>query len=116
MIEIGLKHISELTVTGQILLLHDVRGRTLGIEFSLHKVHVGGNVLKELAITTAEIVQTRLAVLVANEAILRTLAVTGKLELTLPALPGERVLLDVSKGLLPFAIHQACQRLLMDIS
>ena len=72
--------------------------------------------LKELAVAGTEIVQPRFSVFVADEAVLRALPVTGEEEAALTALTGQRVVLQPCEGLLFVAIHEACQRLLADIS
>ena len=72
--------------------------------------------LKKLTIAGAKIVQSGLSVFIADETILRALPVTSKEKVALTALSGQRVVLQPCEGLLFVTIHEACQRLLADIS
>ena len=61
----------------------------MGIQLTLHEVHVGSHMLEVLVVATAEIVQSWIAILVMGKAVFGTFAVAGKLVAALPALLGE---------------------------
>ena len=55
-------------------------------QFVGHEVHIGGYVLKELAIAGAEVVESGISVAVAYKAVFRALSVTSKQEAAFLAL------------------------------
>ena len=71
--------------------LHHIRRRTFRTKFVGHEFHVGRDVLEELAIAFAEVIDGEAAVGVGQETVARTLAVAGEKPLARLALRGELV-------------------------
>ncbi len=72
--------------------------------------------LEELAIAFAEIVQAGGAVVVAQESVLRTLAIAGKQITAFATLAGQHLLLDARKLLLLRRIHHLGNGLLVQVA
>ena len=72
--------------------------------------------LKELMVSLAQVVQSRLTVGCADEAVFRAFTVAGKEELTFLALAGEGVLFHLPELHLAFAIHHFHQCLFMNVA
>ena len=83
---------------------HDVGRSTFGQQFFFHIIHVRGYVLEELMVSFAQVVQSRLTVGCAGEAVFRAFTVAGKEELTFLALARKGVLFHLPELHLAFAV------------
>ncbi len=72
--------------------------------------------LEVLVVATAEIVQSWIAILVMGEAVFGTFAVAGKLVAALPALLGERAVLEGAEDTLPLAVEHLDERVVVDVA
>ena len=61
-------------------MLHHIGRGTVVLQFVSHEIHVGGYVLEEAVIAEAEVVETRVAVAVAYEAVNRAHSVAREKE------------------------------------
>ena len=66
--------------------MHNVGRSAVVQQFVGHKIHIGGYVLKELAVTGTEVVESGISVAVAYKAVFRALSVTSKEEAAFLAL------------------------------
>ena len=96
--------------------IHHVGRGALGQVFLLHEVHVWGHVAEEFPVAGAEVVEARLSVGRAGEAVLGTVAVAGEEPFTLLALAGQGVVFGLAETLLAFAVHHLHQCLLVDVA
>ena len=69
-------------------LLHDVGGRALHGQLVGHEVHVGCDMVVELPVAFAEIVEAGVAVAVVDDSVLGAFAVASELDIALATLAG----------------------------
>ena len=84
--------------------------------FIAHEVHIGCHVVEETVVAFAQIIKARIAISIANEAILGTLSMTGKFIAAFPALARKGAMLDVAELLLFRPIEHFGERLLANVA
>ena len=87
--------------------LHHSRRRSILFQFLSHEAHIRIDVMEEMLVARAEIVQPILARRCLHEAVLGTLAVAGKTHIAFAAVGGKTDLLCVAKARLLRRAHQA---------
>ena len=85
-------------------------------QFVGHEVHIGGYVLKELAVAGAEVVEAGIPVKVTYKAVFRALSVTSKEEAAFPALLWKQAAFYLGKLTLPGRIHHLSDGFFMQIA
>jgi len=84
--------------------------------FIAHEVHIGRHVIEEPVVAFAQVIEARIAISIANEAILGTLSMTSKLIAAFPALARQGTMLDVAELLLFRPIEHFGERLLANVA
>src|SRR5581483_2864299 len=81
-------------------IFHHPRGMPMIEQLASHEFHIRNDMMKELVVRRAEIVESRLAVGRSHEAMLRTLSIAGKTNVTLAAELGQRIALGIAEVVL----------------
>ena len=84
--------------------------------FILHEVHIRCHVVEEPVIAFAQVIEARITISIADEAILGTFAMTGKFIAAFPALTRKGAVLDVAELLLFRPIEHFGERLLANVA
>ena len=95
---------------------HYVGRSAVGKELALHEIHCRSDMIEELPIPSAEVVQSGLSIGSAGKTVFGAFAVAGKKILTLKALPGQRLVLRVAEILFLSAVHHLHKGLLTNVA
>ena len=99
-----------------VIKCHHIGWSAIVSQFVCHKIHVGCHMLKELAITSAEIVESGISVAVAHEPLLGTFAIAGKEEVAFPALLRQHAAFHFCKLVLLCRIHHLGDGLVVQVA